>query len=171
MRRASRPARRTWILAALALAASGCGEDGPKIPLFPATGRVVFGDAPADGVEVRFFDAANVTDPDAPHPFATTDAEGRFELGTFEAGDGAPAGRYKVMLLWPEGPPGPGVPRDRLNRAFTDPSKSPFEVAVAEAATEFDPFVIDPAAVKKAAPRRGRAEMDLADPTPQPKAK
>lgn len=150
---------------AIGLAAVGCGDEAPKIPLFPTSGRVLVGSEPAEGVEVRFFDAANVNDPDRPHPFAATDAEGRFDLGTFEAGDGAPVGRYKVMLLWPKGPPGPGVPRDRFGNAYTNPAQSPFEATVAEGAENaLQPFVVDPAILKKAAQRRGKP--DLSSPLP-----
>jgi len=145
---------RSWFAAAAALCIAGCGAEGPPVPLTPAHSRVLLGGEPAAGVEVRLVDAARVADVDAPRPFATTDAEGRFSLGTFEAEDGAPAGRYKVMLLWPEGPPGPGVPRDRLGNAYTNPAASPLELTVSEGVEDLAPLVIDPAVAKKAARRK-----------------
>ena len=132
------------------LAAGGCGSDEPKIPLYPASGQVLVGDQPASGVQVRFFDAANPTNPDSPHPFATTNEEGRFYLGTFEAEDGAPVGQYSVMLLWPAGDPGPGVPVDRFGNVYTNPAKSPFKASLVEGGTKLDPFRIDPSKVKPA---------------------
>lgn len=161
--------RRARSAAVLGFAAVvGCSAEPPKLPLFPTSGQVRVGDVPAEGVEVRFFDAANVTAPDKPHPFATTSADGRFELGTFEAGDGAPVGRYKVMLLWPEGPPGPGVPKDRFGNAYSNPAQSPIEASVAEGeAITLGPFVVDPAILKKAA--RRKVEPDLANPLPAQK--
>lgn len=157
-----------WFGASVALAASiaaGCGGEVPKTPLVPASGRVTLGEEPAEGVEVRLFDATRVNDADAPHPFATTDAEGKFKLGTFTAGDGAPVGRFKVMLLWPEGPVGPGVPRDRLGNAFTNPVATPLETTIPEKGGELEPIVLDPDLVKKAA-RRKAATDPAAGPTP-----
>lgn len=163
------PARRRLRTAlALTLAALlplGCGAKGDRVPLFPVSGQVLVGDKPAANAEIRFIDAKNPSDLDAPRPFATADAAGKFQLGTFEPGDGAPAGSYNVMLIWPEGPPGPGAPRDRLKDTFRDPAKTPLKATIPEGGGPLEPFKIDPAQIKKASPRPTPNPGDPSDPT------
>lgn len=135
----------------------GCTTEKPPVPLFPASGRVLMDDKPLEGVQVRFFDANQPTNLERPIPYAVTDTEGRFQLSTFRDGDGAPVGEYAAMLLWPEGPPGPGAPRDRLGNAFTNPAQSPFRATLAQGGTEIPPFRIDPVTVRKATAQRDAA--------------
>jgi hypothetical protein len=40
-------------------------------------------------------------DPQAPRPFGTAGADGSFGLTTSRPGDGAPAGEYRVTVIWP----------------------------------------------------------------------
>jgi hypothetical protein len=147
------PARRMiplLLASALAASAPGCGGKPGHVACYPAQGRVLVGEEPAAGVEILMLNAANPGNLDAPQPYATSGADGTFELSTFDPGDGAPAGDYVVTLRWPDGPPGPGLPPDRLGDAFTNPGKTPYKATVAAGAAKLDPFRIDPAAVKKA---------------------
>ena len=55
-----------------------------------------------------------------------TDEEGKFEINTYEKGDGVPAGEYVVTFLWGEtnfASMSYGGP-DKLNDRYLDPEKS-----------------------------------------------
>ncbi len=65
---------------------------------------------------------------------AFTDEEGKFSIGTFEGGDGAPVGKYNLTFKWGainmmngryEGP-------DKLNDRYSDAAKSEISVDVKE---------------------------------------
>jgi hypothetical protein len=77
------------------LGAVGCGNgsvDGRPTPV-PVSGTVLFNSQPCDGAKVVFSPQD--------HTYAAvgqTDAQGRFSLQTFEAGDGAVAGNFKVVV-------------------------------------------------------------------------
>src|SRR4051794_25148709 len=91
----------TRALLALALAtatasAAGCGGDGGQVPRFPASGTVLVGGKPSPGVRVVLHPSDRLGDLDALKPSGVSGDDGAFRLGTYEAGDGAPAGRYKV---------------------------------------------------------------------------
>lgn len=77
---------------------SGCGEGGDKWTearpeTFPTAGTVTFKDQPVEGATVVFTPVGHENG-----AVGLTDAEGRFELRTFEPNDGAVAGDYKVAI-------------------------------------------------------------------------
>lgn len=133
---------------------AGCGGGAEHVACHQARGKVLIGEEPAPGIDVLLLNQANPGNIDAPQPYATTGPDGTFSLSTFEPGDGAPAGDYLVILKWPEGPPGPGIPADRLGNAFTDPAKTPYRATIAARDNQLEPFRIDPAAVKKGKPAK-----------------
>jgi hypothetical protein len=134
----------------------GCGGDS-RVPLFPATGSVLVDGKPAGGVVVRLFPADSVGDRDALQPFATTEENGGFSLGTYDKGDGAPAGRYKVTLFQPDRPPGPAHPNDLLGGQYADPQLSKIEVEITEGPNTLKPFEVQGA---PAAPQQSPALHD-----------
>ena len=84
--------RRGLTLAALCLAIVGCG--GPERPeMVPVSGVVKHGGKPVAGAEVSFH---NDESPRAAQ--GVTDAEGKFQLTTFDDGDGAVVGLHKVAV-------------------------------------------------------------------------
>jgi hypothetical protein len=87
------------VLASLLGAAlvAGCGKG--RTPVYPAEGQLLIGGKPAANVFVLFH-PVNATGPEVLRPSATTDAEGKFRLTTYEAYDGAPAGDYVITLLY-----------------------------------------------------------------------
>jgi hypothetical protein len=147
--------RRRAGLAALfgLLASPGCGGAVDRLPLHPATGKVVIDGEPEPGVQIRLHPADKLNDASALQPFAVSDAEGAFRLGTYEEGDGAPAGRYKATLFWPEKPPGPERPVDLLQGRYNDASRSELDVTIAEGENALKPFEATKPE-KPAAPRR-----------------
>lgn len=141
----SRCARALLLLLVTTLPILGCGGDG-RVPLFPATGSVVVDGKPAGGVVVRLVPAGALDDRDALQPFATTEESGDFSLGTYDKGDGAPAGRYKVTLFQPDRPPGPAHPNDLLGGQYADPQLSKIEVEISEGPNALKPFEVQGAA-------------------------
>lgn len=133
-----RPLARLCALGAGLLVVAGCSGRGGA-PLYPASGRVLVDGRPAAGVEVRLHPADRPDDLDATVPFAATDGDGEFHLGTKTRGDGAPAGRYRATLTWPDGPPGPSPRQDRLGGRYRD-SNSGAEVTIAAGANAIPPL-------------------------------
>ena len=82
-----------------------------------------------------------------PKPFGCCDAQGRFQLMTFETGDGAPAGRYAITVeLRALRRLGEEVVRDGANTlparyGLPDTSKLEFEVVAGD--NEVSPLAID----------------------------
>ena len=99
--------------AALALLA-GCQGTG-RVETNPVSGQVLYGGKPAAGVQVYFLPTSAPMRPDIPaNPHGTTDEQGQFRLSTFGDGDGAAAGGYQVVLLWPDAKSEAEEPPDRL---------------------------------------------------------
>lgn len=82
-------------LSAFALISAGCGGGTAKVSgVVPVSGVVTFQGAPVQGANLTFY-------PDGPGGRAaagTTDAQGKFQLTTLNANDGAKPGTYKVMV-------------------------------------------------------------------------
>lgn len=88
------------------IATLGCGggaSDLDRVPTHPVTGVVTLNGTPVEGAQVTFNPEAR----DGRGAFGLTDAEGRYELATFEAGDGAVAGKYIVTMAKYDTPPAP----------------------------------------------------------------
>lgn len=69
-------------------------------PVFAVTGQVLVDGKAAPGAMVVCYPKLNVAD--GPRPKGTVDRKGRFQLTTYEPGDGAPAGDYVVTVEWPQ---------------------------------------------------------------------
>lgn len=87
-------------LAALAVAAcavAGC-NDSVKQKTYPASGRVLVDGKPVPGAMIVF----HPVDPSAfkwdERPQGRSDTDGKFEVFTYQTGDGAPAGAYRVAI-------------------------------------------------------------------------
>lgn len=139
---ATRPAKRWWFVALSLSVLTGCASED-RVSRYPATGSVFVDGKPAEGVRVKLHPEGQHGDLDALRPQATTNADGSFALGTYEDSDGAPAGRYIVTLFWPDVPPGPTPPDDRLEGRYADPQRSSLSVTVNEEPTELIPFQVD----------------------------
>ena len=75
---------------------SGCSR-GPTT--FPVTGKVVFDDGnPLSSGAVVIFQETSGNGAAGTSPRGVVHADGTFELNTFEEGDGAPAGDYRVLV-------------------------------------------------------------------------
>jgi hypothetical protein len=88
---------------------SGSTDDTGRRPTAPASGVVTYLGKPIEGATITFISKAN------PVPaYGTTDEEGKFQLTTYEQGDGAVIGEHFVTInkttgfTPPAGPPSTG---------------------------------------------------------------
>jgi len=133
-----------FLVLVLGALASGCGsEPDHGLTLYPVTGRVRVDGQPEEGVVVKLHPRDKLNDIDAPRPFGTTDEDGAFELGTISEADGAPAGTYVVTVTWPEGPTGPGRPRDRLGWQYARPEDSSIVVEIDAETEALEPIDVE----------------------------
>lgn len=101
------------------------------------TGQVFVDGAPVPAASPLKVECHNVAGIDQTHPTvssALTGEDGKFEISTYKAGDGVPAGEYVLTFVWGRmdlisasygGP-------DKLGGAYSDPGKSEFKVVVVE---------------------------------------
>jgi hypothetical protein len=81
---------------------TGCGKSESSVVQF-VSGEVNYDGKPAEGVQVYFIPISHVLPAGAiSNPHGITGPDGRFKLTTLQPDDGAPVGRYQVVLLWPE---------------------------------------------------------------------
>jgi hypothetical protein len=100
---------------------------------------------PAEGARVVFYPTtAEVDGKKMPTPAASTDASGSYHLDSYESGDGAPAGDYKVTVVWPEPTPpnaqGIFEAKDRLWGRYSNAENSKLTAKVEEGGGEILPF-------------------------------
>lgn len=77
---------------------SGCGGDG-RPRLIPTEGIVTLDGQPLDGAIVAFQLVVDEKSDYQRPSSGVTDASGKFQLKTYEPGDGAPVGKYKVAIV------------------------------------------------------------------------
>ena len=112
---------------------AGCGESGPeRKETAKVTGQVFVDGKPADTLQFTCHDKLGVDKELPTYSSGITDAEGKFELNTYEKGDGVPPGKYAVTFVWGEysmhtmqygGP-------DKLQGRYSDAQAPQFEFAV-----------------------------------------
>lgn len=129
-------------LAAAVAALAGCADDGPK--LYPVTGKVLVGDTPAEHATVVFHPVGGAG-PDAVKPRGTVGADGTYTLTTHTAGDGAPAGEYRVTVEWwlsgmKKASDQDTPPTNRLPAKYADVNQSKLTATVGAGPTEVPAF-------------------------------
>lgn len=116
----------------------GCSGE-KRIPTFPVTGKVVTADgSPVDhALVVLHPQSSNAT---APKPRGTTQADGSFEVSTFNTADGAPEGKYQVTIeRWVRKDPNES-PVNHLPSNLASPATSGIEVEVKNSPNTLEPF-------------------------------
>lgn len=124
---------RTWLLISLTI--TGCSSNpvgGPRLKTSPVTGTVHVDGEPAMLLIVGFYPESGTSELN--HPvMATTDKDGKFSVGTYQTGDGLPAGKYCLVFKWQTfGAKKQDKLKGAYKNAFDDPSKSTFKVTVEE---------------------------------------
>jgi hypothetical protein len=79
----------------------GCSQEKLPIPTQQISGRVLYDNKAAEGVAVYLGPIQAPTIPDIPaNPHGVTDKDGRFSISTYGQNDGAPKGKYQLMMMW-----------------------------------------------------------------------
>jgi hypothetical protein len=80
------------------LAGCGSSQNGDRLPVFPASGKLVYDGRPLDGAFVVLHPKGAANGRAAPRPHAQASADGSFTLTSYESNDGAPAGDYTMTV-------------------------------------------------------------------------
>jgi hypothetical protein len=100
---------------------------------------------PAAGAKVIFHSKGN-SDPQAIDPVGIVAVDGSFTLSSRAPGDGAPAGDYFVLVIWPDkSAQGRGLAvkqpsHDRLRGVYSNPDKPLLQARVAAGDNELPAF-------------------------------
>jgi len=123
------------------LCCASCAKKDSRVPVYPVRGQVLVGDRPAAKAFVVLH-PADGDDPQALRPYGHAVEDGSFKLTTYEPGDGAPAGEYRVTVVW-LAPGGGEDPPDLLKGRYRDPAASPLRVTIPKDSTELTPFKLN----------------------------
>jgi len=142
--------RQSAILGNLIILCLGCSSQsgptyqGDQVPVHPVSGQVTLGGQPLQDARL-FFHAVDSSQSIQLRPRAFAEADGSFQVTTYSANDGAPAGKYTVTVSWLG--PLDGVKEDdedllpeRLPRRYQNPSQSGIEIEVVEGENQLPPF-------------------------------
>ena len=127
----SRTTRAFLMVSLLGFAACATRPAENKTPCFPASGSLTIGNEQAKGALIIFVPKNEVGEAKLPRPRATVANDGTFKLSTFATNDGAPAGDYGVIVLWPG-----NETDDRLDGRYNAPEKTAVTVKIASSPTE-----------------------------------
>ncbi len=120
-----------YLVAALTLACAGCGDAGGK--LYPVSGKVTYKGGPAIGAFV-FLLRKGVDPLDEQSIMGVVQEDGSFTVVCDVKGQGAPLGKYGVLIKWPQNAgPKKGLSHknpDRLKGRYADPKHPPWSVEI-----------------------------------------
>jgi hypothetical protein len=127
-------------------ALAGCGDG--KIKRYPVTCTVHVDGKPAAGAFVIFCPVDGPPELMRERPAGIADAEGKFLLTTIGGSDGVPAGKFKVLVQWPDGTPkqaAPGGPLvasgpDKLHHKYFNLDTTPLTATIEAGTRELPPF-------------------------------
>jgi hypothetical protein len=139
------------VLCAASLACCSCSRGGKA--LHPVSGKVFVEGKPAAKALVVFH-PLNDQGPEVVRPRAVVRRDGSFQVYTYVAGDGAPAGDYVVTVRGSKLPPPVGPPTTRRKKKkdvpgpevpvrYEDPATSKLHAHVKEGPNELPPFNLD----------------------------
>lgn len=131
------------VLAFVALCCgTGCRRTLPWEKVQPVNGVVQFEGRPIAGAQVTLV-PKDTQFPATIRPQGITNADGRFDLGTFDKADGAPAGEYGVSVVWhPLVDKGSGPTRgdNVLPAKYSQPDTSGLTVTIESAVGQLPPL-------------------------------
>ncbi|MGC1274163.1 MAG: hypothetical protein WBC44_10690 [Planctomycetaceae bacterium] len=146
------------------LLASGCGPS-PEVrpPLHPTQGLLTINGEPAAGAMVVLHPADGKSfDDRGTRPKATVNADGTFELTTYQNGDGAPAGDYRVSILWLMEPDSSSR-WDRLGGRYANPDSTDLRVSIGETANLLNPIRLEGIPLATRRPQADSSDFDQVD--------
>jgi hypothetical protein len=146
----------TGVAVSMALAGTlhGCGPD-PEVrpPVHMTHGTLTINDEPAAGAMLVFHPADKEGfDARQTRPRADVGPDGVFEVTTYQQGDGAPTGDYKVGILWFKDPDA-STPWDKLQGRYANPESTGIQVTINEGVNLLDPIDITGARVVENPPK------------------
>ncbi len=126
-----------WLSFVVAVIFAGCSAEENAVETYPTSGKVTFKGQPATGARVIFFyTSEQLRGQLLPTPQATVDGAGNFRVRCFGEEDGAPAGEYRLGIVWREKPSGNTSgdyrPPDRLKGRYGNPQRSGLTAIVVE---------------------------------------
>jgi hypothetical protein len=123
----------------LCLYLASCNKYGDHPP-YPTSGQILIDGQPAPkGLSVTFYHEGDWGEK-AIVPMALTNDEGKFDMHTYEANDGAPAGDYKVTVDWPAYRRGKNVGPDKFGNKYSNPETSGLTAHVEKGKNQLKPF-------------------------------
>lgn len=128
------------LMVVIGVVCTWAGNGSGRETLYPAKGQVVFDGEAAPGAVVQLHPFERTV---PLHPRAVVGGNGSFQLGTYAEGDGAPAGEYRVTIVWTpvteiggEAYSSPNV----LPSRYSNPATSPLTIKVIAGNNEFPTF-------------------------------
>ena len=116
------------------LLAIGCGKGSDSPATYAVHGTATYQNKPMQDARITLVPISGPAKEKNALPRGTVDEQGNFTLSTYTAGDGAPAGNYKVVILWPKDASGvtisPNESNDRLGDRYSNVIKSTIEVTI-----------------------------------------
>jgi hypothetical protein len=123
------------LVPAVVVPTTGCSRSDRQ-PVYPAQGQVLYDGKPIPHALVVLHPLSS-PGKEALRPHANVGAGGQFVLGTYEPGDGAPAGEYAVTIEWWLSPAKPGTregdglpPVNRLPARYSQAATSGLRVRI-----------------------------------------
>jgi hypothetical protein len=127
-------------LVCLGTAACGGGINYGEHPPYPTSGKVLVNGEPVKKAKVTLYHEEDWGGRPIV-PTGTTDADGRFVLETYGLNDGAPAGHYRVTIVWPVSPhKGFGLGPDQLGGKYNKRDSSELTVTIEKKTNILAPF-------------------------------
>jgi hypothetical protein len=93
--------RLAWQLSLIACLVVGCGSEKAKKKVYPVTGVVTHQGKAVANAQVVFHKEGDDMEIGT-RPNGRTKEDGSYSLNTYLPGDGAPAGTYKVVIIFPK---------------------------------------------------------------------
>jgi hypothetical protein len=130
------------------VAVVGCGPPDGQMAVYPVSGSVTVAGQPASGAKVTLIGLdEKFNDPKSPIPTATVGGDGSFQITSYSAGDGAPDGNYRVVILWEESlpanddPESAPKPKDKLGGKYNH-DNSELKVTIPAESATLPPFAL-----------------------------
>ncbi|MFT3880894.1 MAG: hypothetical protein QM703_14680 [Gemmatales bacterium] len=115
----------------LGLLCASCGKkEAARLPVYPVHGKILVDGKPVEKVMVVLHPLDGLDLQGAPKPFAKTNADGSYNLSTYDPQDGAPAGKYAVLIYWFRNDPDDDGNTDRFQKRYGNPAAPVMKVDI-----------------------------------------
>ena len=87
-----------WLLPLLAFFSSCSSNDYAEVPVVPLSGKLTVSGEPAYGAYITFHPIGDIGMTRGNKPFARVQADGTFQVTTYDTNDGVPAGVFNATV-------------------------------------------------------------------------